>query len=56
MKYASEMGSGAMNHIPSFLEIGSAIEKLMGGGIYKEYGDLISLILRFQTKKSRIKT
>jgi hypothetical protein len=30
--YAVEMGSGAMTHIPSFIKIGSAIRKLMGGG------------------------
>jgi hypothetical protein len=31
MKYAAEMGSGAMIYIPSFKEIGSAIQKLMRG-------------------------
>jgi hypothetical protein len=31
MKYAFEMGSGAMIYIPSFIKIGSAIEKLIGG-------------------------
>jgi hypothetical protein len=30
MKYAVEMGSGAMTYIPSFLKTGSAIEKLIG--------------------------
>jgi hypothetical protein len=28
MKYAVEMGSGAVIHIPSFIKIGSAIQKL----------------------------
>jgi hypothetical protein len=32
MKYAVEMGSGAMIYIPSFIKIGSAIRKLMGEG------------------------
>jgi hypothetical protein len=31
MKYAVEMGSGAMIYIPSFIEIGSRIQKLIGG-------------------------
>jgi hypothetical protein len=31
MKYAVEMGSGAMMYIPSFMKIGSGIQKLMGG-------------------------
>jgi hypothetical protein len=31
MKYVVEMGSGA--YVPSFINFGSAIQKLMGGGI-----------------------
>jgi hypothetical protein len=31
MMCAAEMGSGAMIYIPSFVKIGSGIEKLMGG-------------------------
>jgi hypothetical protein len=30
MKYAVEMGSGAMIYISSFINIGSGIQKLMG--------------------------
>jgi hypothetical protein len=30
MKYATEMGSGAMLYVPSFIKIGSDIEKLIG--------------------------
>jgi hypothetical protein len=30
MKYAVEMGSGAMIYIPSFIKTGSAIQKLIG--------------------------
>jgi hypothetical protein len=32
MKYAVEMGSGAMTYITSFIKIGSGIQKFMGGG------------------------
>jgi hypothetical protein len=31
MKYAPEMGSGAIVYIPSFIKIGSGIQKLIGG-------------------------
>jgi hypothetical protein len=31
MKYAAEMGSGAMIYIPSFIKFGSAIQKLIRG-------------------------
>jgi hypothetical protein len=31
MKYAVEMGSGAMIYIPSVIKIGSSIQKLVGG-------------------------
>jgi hypothetical protein len=31
MKYTVEMGSGAMIYIPSFIKIGSAIQKFQGG-------------------------
>jgi hypothetical protein len=32
MKYAVEMGSGAMVYIQSFIKIDSGIETLIGGG------------------------
>jgi hypothetical protein len=32
MKYAVEMGSGAMIYIPSFIKFGSGVQKLIGGG------------------------
>jgi hypothetical protein len=32
MKYAVKMGSGVVKYVPSFIKIGSDIEKLMGGG------------------------
>jgi hypothetical protein len=31
MKYAVDMGSGAMIYIPSFIKIGSGIQTLIGG-------------------------
>jgi hypothetical protein len=31
MNYSTEMGSGAMIYIPSFMKIGSGIRKLIGG-------------------------
>jgi hypothetical protein len=31
MKYAVEIGSGVMIYIPSFIKIGSGIQKLLGG-------------------------
>jgi hypothetical protein len=31
MKYTVLMGSGAMIYIPSFIKIGSGIQKLIGG-------------------------
>jgi hypothetical protein len=31
MKYAAEMGSGAMIYIPSFIKIGEGTQKLIGG-------------------------
>jgi hypothetical protein len=34
MKYAAEMGLGAMIYITSFTDIGSGIQRLKGGGGY----------------------
>jgi hypothetical protein len=31
MKYAVQIGSGAMIYIPSFIEIGSGIQTFLGG-------------------------
>jgi hypothetical protein len=31
MKYAVEMGSGAMIYVPSVIKIGSGVQKLIGG-------------------------
>jgi hypothetical protein len=49
MKYAAEMGSGAM--IPIFIKINSAIQKLIGEytdtQTHRQHGDRISLLLFF---------
>jgi hypothetical protein len=48
MKYAVQMGSGAMTYSykPSFIKIGSGIQKLMGGGgnsqTHRQHGDRIN--------------
>jgi hypothetical protein len=34
MKYSIEMGSGALIYIPSFIKIGSGIQKLRGAYTY----------------------
>jgi hypothetical protein len=46
MKYAAEMGSVAVIYTPSFVKIGSGIQKLMGGGIHlhRQGGDCISVL------------
>jgi hypothetical protein len=41
MKYAVQMGSGATIYIPSFIKIGSGIQKLMGRGMIHRYTDSI---------------
>jgi hypothetical protein len=53
MKYAIEMSSGAMIYIPRLIKIGSGIQKLIGG-IHRQQGYLISLILFFSNKESRL--
>jgi hypothetical protein len=41
MFYAAEMGSGAIKYIPSFINIGSAIQTLIGRITdHRELGDL----------------
>jgi hypothetical protein len=57
MKYAVEMGSGAMICTPGFIKIGSGIQKLVGEDTQTQHDDLISLLLFvfFQNKESRQK-
>jgi hypothetical protein len=38
------MCSGAMMYVPSFIKIGSGIQKLMGGDTHRQQRDLISLL------------
>jgi hypothetical protein len=55
MKYAVETGSGALIYLPSFIKYGSAIQKLIKDGVHRQHGYLISLLLFFQNKESRLK-
>jgi hypothetical protein len=59
VNYAIEMNSGAIIYVPSFIKIGSGIQKLIGGGIHiqkhRRQSDLINLLLFFQNKESRLK-
>jgi hypothetical protein len=52
------MGSGAMVYIPSFIRLGSAIQKLIRGNIQTRghHGDFTSLLLSFQNKGCRLIT
>jgi hypothetical protein len=59
MLYAVEMGSYAIIHIPSFINLGSDIQKLIKGDAwtYRQHGDRISLFsFFFQNKESRLIT
>jgi hypothetical protein len=51
------MGSGAVIYVPSFIKIGSGIQKLMSGDTqtHTQQRDLISLHLLFQNKESMLK-
>jgi hypothetical protein len=57
MKYAIEMGSGAMIHIPTFIKISSGIQKVIGRDTktHRQHCDFISLLSFFQNKESRLK-
>jgi hypothetical protein len=46
MKYAVEKGSSAMIYIPSFIQIGSGIQKLKGrdSQTHRQHGECISLL------------
>jgi hypothetical protein len=50
MKYAVEMGSGAMIYIPSFTKICSDIQNLIGR-MHGQHGNSISLLTFFKIKK-----
>jgi hypothetical protein len=54
MKYAVEMGSGAMMYIPNVIRTGSDIQKLMRGDAqtHREHGDCKGLLeFFFKLKK-----
>jgi hypothetical protein len=58
MKYAVEMGLSAMLYIPSFIKIGSRIQKLMWGDTqtHRQHGDRIGLLSFFQNKENNLKS
>jgi hypothetical protein len=41
MKYAVEMGSGAMIYIPGSIKIGSGIQNLMGGRVHRHTDGMV---------------
>jgi hypothetical protein len=51
------MGSGAVTYIPSFIKIGSGIQKLIGGytdtHTHRQQCDLIILLYFFKIRKVR---
>jgi hypothetical protein len=56
MKNAVEMGSVVVIYIPSFIKIGSGIQKILGGihihtQTHRQQGDLISLLLFFKIRR-----
>jgi hypothetical protein len=51
-----ELCSGAMIYTPRFIKIGLVIQKLIWGDsqTHRKHGDLISLLLLFKNKESRL--
>jgi hypothetical protein len=57
MNYTVETSSGAIIYIPSFIKIGSGIQKLLGEGIHiRTHSKVISKPLFFQNKESQLKS
>jgi hypothetical protein len=60
MNYAFEMGLGVMIYIPSFIQIGSGIQNLIGSDTHADtdrmMNDFISVPLFFQNKESRLES
>jgi hypothetical protein len=55
--HAVELSSGAVIYIPSFIKIGSGIQKLIVGGhtdTHKQHGGRVSLLLFFQNKENTL--
>jgi hypothetical protein len=42
MKYAVELDAGGMTYIPSFIKIGSGIQKLIGEGIHRHTDSMVT--------------
>jgi hypothetical protein len=55
VNHAVEMSSDVEIYVPSFMKIVSGIQKLIGG-IHRQQGDPISLLLLFQSEESKLKT
>jgi hypothetical protein len=55
MKYSVEIDPGAVICIPSFIKIGSAVQKLIVGvtQTHRQHGDCVSLLSDFEYKESR---
>jgi hypothetical protein len=53
MKYAVEMGSGAMIYIPCFIKVGLGIQKLMrvGTQTHRQHEEGISPLFFFKIRK-----
>jgi hypothetical protein len=45
------MSSGAVKYVPSFIKIGSGIQKLIGGYTHRQQRDLISLLYFLKIRK-----
>jgi hypothetical protein len=56
MKYTFEMSSGAMIYIPSLINIGSDIQKLIGRQTHRQHHDRISLLFFFKIRIVNLKT
>jgi hypothetical protein len=54
IKYAVQMGSGAVMYMPSLIKTGSDIRRLLWR-IHRQQGDLISVHYFFQNKEKRLK-
>jgi hypothetical protein len=56
MKYEVEMGSGAMIYIPSFIKIGSGIQKLIArdSQTHRQHEDRISLLQESRLKNQKV--
>jgi hypothetical protein len=50
MTYTIDMSSGATIYVPSFIETGSGIQKLIWG-VHRQLGDLVSLHSFFKIGK-----